>query len=176
MTDFDYKKYSLENLENWISDAILSAEASPEEIYETIVNAVSQEYDYFNYHTTRTYELLSLLNGNKVTDVLGFDGVQIDPAGNNVGVCDSDNLSDYCKQSWNSFWQEDEYSIREEEYYNKPNSTPSKWILPVEIDDASGESFITLPNDLLDKLEWKESDVLEYIDNQDGSFTLKKVQ
>ena len=32
----DYKKYSLENLEKWIEDAINSSEASPQEIYDVI--------------------------------------------------------------------------------------------------------------------------------------------
>lgn len=29
MTDFNYKKYSLENLENWMHDAMSAGEATP---------------------------------------------------------------------------------------------------------------------------------------------------
>lgn len=47
-----------------------------------------------------------------------------------------------------------------------------KWTLPVEIDGASGEYFLTLPDDLLDKLSWSEGDTLEWIDNKNGTLTL----
>lgn len=49
-----------------------------------------------------------------------------------------------------------------------------KWILPVEVDYASGEYFFTLPKDMLDQLHWEEGYMLQFIDNQDGSFLLKK--
>ena len=42
MTDFDYKKYSLENLEKWIEDALSSAEASPQEIYDN-TNSIGKQ-------------------------------------------------------------------------------------------------------------------------------------
>jgi hypothetical protein len=62
--DFDYKKYSLENLEKWMSDALLSSEATPQEIYDVIKGVVDEEYHYFKHRTGRCYELLALLNGN----------------------------------------------------------------------------------------------------------------
>ena len=43
-SDFSYKKYSLENLENWMYDAMSSAEASPQEIYDVIVGVVKDNY------------------------------------------------------------------------------------------------------------------------------------
>lgn len=52
---------------------------------------------------------------------------------------------------------------------------PSKWTLPVEIDDASGEYFLTLPDDLLNSLDWKEGDELEWIDKENGTFELRKI-
>lgn len=191
MTDFNYKEYSLDNLKNWVSDAVLSSEASPQEIYETIKKTVQEEYYYFKHHCSRAYELLCLLNGNgeNITD-------KIQPVSPVSKVCAGDDSSDYCKQSWNDFWwdstnsslfsedivkvdESDEYSIREEEYYNKRDKSdysPNKWILPIEIDDVSGDYFVTLPNDLLDKLQWTEDDILEYVDNKDGSFILKKIK
>ena len=39
------------------------------------------------------------------------------------------------------------------------------------IDD---DGVITFPDELIEQLGWKEGDVLEWIDNKDGSFTLKK--
>ena len=36
------------------------------------------------------------------------------------------------------------------------------------------DGVITFPDEMIEKLGWKEGDVLEWIDNKDGSFTLKK--
>jgi len=47
MTDDDYTKYSLENLSKWFQDAISSAEATPEEIYDTLKEVVKEEYSYY---------------------------------------------------------------------------------------------------------------------------------
>lgn len=33
---------------------------------------------------------------------------------------------------------------------------------------------LTFPDEMIEKLGWKENDMLEWIDNQDGSWTLKK--
>jgi hypothetical protein len=60
----DYKKYSLENLENWLQDAISCSEAAPEEIYNVIKRVVEENYYIHKDHTERCYELLALLNGN----------------------------------------------------------------------------------------------------------------
>jgi len=64
MTDFDYKKYSLENLENWMHDAISAGEATPQEIYDVIVGVVKENYYIYKQKTSEAYELLALLNGN----------------------------------------------------------------------------------------------------------------
>ena len=90
MTDFDCKKYSLDNLEKWMSDALTSAEASPQEIYDIIHKVVEEEYHYHKHNTGRCYELLSLLNGN----------------GKSHLSCDKDDKSPECQQAWNSFWEE----------------------------------------------------------------------
>ena len=36
------------------------------------------------------------------------------------------------------------------------------------------DGIITFPNEMMEELGWKEGDVLEWIDNKDGSFLLKK--
>jgi len=52
------------------------------------------------------------------------------------------------------------------------------WTLPVEevkiVDTDEVEYFITLPQDMLEYTGWIEGDVLHWIDNGDGSFTMKK--
>ena len=49
-----------------------------------------------------------------------------------------------------------------------------RWQLPVEEDAVNGEYFITFPDDLLEAANLKEGDDVEWIDNDDGTFILKK--
>jgi len=108
--DFDYKKYSLENLEKWMSDALLSSEATPQEIYDVIHKVVDEEYHYFKHHTGRCYELLALLNGN----------------GKGHLTCDKDDQSEECKGAWTSFWEENYYP----EEYEKSKKPTVEDIMP----------------------------------------------
>lgn len=47
-------------------------------------------------------------------------------------------------------------------------------IVPVQYDESTDEYFIEFPPSLIEKLGWKTHDVLNWVDNQDGTFTLKK--
>ena len=227
---FDYKKYSLENLEKWIEDAINSSEASPQEIYDVVKNVVKDNYYCYKNHTERCYELLALLNGS----------------GKGHLSCDKDDRSSKYQKSWNDFWEENyypeessqyteeelnamcdkaasdeeknkcrEYNLREAEYYNQRvrldaeceaikaaggyEWTPDikkdrvvKWILPVhqvknwvlppgtkpgsDIDYVLEEDYvINFPEDLLEAADLKEGDQVEWIDQGDGSYLLRKV-
>jgi N-acetylglucosamine kinase-like BadF-type ATPase len=49
------------------------------------------------------------------------------------------------------------------------------WESKVEEDIITGEQWITFPPELMEKLGWKEGDDLEWIDNYDGTFTIRKV-
>ena len=222
--DFDYKKYSLENLEKWMSDALLSSEATPQEIYDVIKKVVEEEYYYFKEQTSRCYELLALLNGN----------------GKGHLSCDKDDSSEECKKSWTSFWEDSmppwghsdmealsnyyphpdqpvyteeelnamcekaasdeekdkcrEYNLREAEYYDKRaqldiqqddvfnnvfnsrrESKSKKWILNTSVDGLTGDVIVNLPDDLLEAANLKEGDQIEWIDNGEGCYIMKKV-
>ena len=54
----------------------------------------------------------------------------------------------------------------------------TSWTLPVEevkiVDTDEIEYFITLPQDMLDHTGLVEGDIISWIDNGDGSFTIKK--
>ena len=176
---FDYKKYSLENLENWIHDAMSSAEATPQEIYDVIVGVVRDNYYTYKAQTENAYELLALLNGNGVGHL----------------TCDKDDPSPECKKSWNDFWEEDlhrkDYTdeelnamcaaaeeeeliskgyFKEDGFWRKPKDKVKKWILPVEDD-----GIIIFPDDLLEAADLKEGDEIEWIPQDDGSFKMIKV-
>jgi hypothetical protein len=103
--DFNYKKYSLEKLQEWVHDA-MNSDASPQEIYFAIREAVREDYYYHKDYISRAGELLALLNDN----------------GEGHLSCDKDDKSPECQQAWNSFWEEyyypeevktDGYSVNE---------------------------------------------------------------
>jgi hypothetical protein len=167
--DFDYKKYSLENLEKWIEDAINSSEASPQEIYDVIKNVVADNYYSYKNHTERCYELLALLNGN------GKDHLS----------CDKDDKSPECQKAWTDFWEDSgsseessqyteeelnamcdkaasddeknkcrEYNLREAEYYNQRAQLDAKW-KPVSVPSqplyVSEDGDVWIPDDIAKK-------------------------
>jgi hypothetical protein len=231
--DFDYKKYSLENLENWMHDAMSCAEATPQEIYDVIVGVVKENYYTYKHQASQAYELLSLLNS-------GIDNNKYQNILNKVLRCDKDDSFEECKKSWTSFWEDDamppwghsdlealkytdeelnamcdnaasdqekeqcrEYNLREAEYYDKRAKLDAtyddmvaagytmtddgfwippqkedkvvKWQLSVEIDGPSGEYFVCFPDDLLEAANLKEGDEIKWVDNGDGSYTIRKV-
>jgi hypothetical protein len=280
----EYKKYSLDNLKTWIQDAISSGGASPKEIYDTIVEAVNEEYYIYKHHTSQCYELLALLNGNGKGHIQAYD--EYLEKKENL-VCDKDDKSPECQKSWSDFWEEiyypeevkgdcmppwghsdmealkytdeelnamcdkaasdeeknkcREYNLREAEYYNKraeldltpgphqeyagwqtvseskfnemfpsadktvkeqlvyespdrgktvyarkPGETErilikkekiKKWILPVQqsVIDGTDDYYVNFPDDLLKAANLKEGDEIEWVDQKDGSYLLKKV-
>jgi len=49
------------------------------------------------------------------------------------------------------------------------------WTVNVEEDPETGDLILPLPLDLLEEAGWKEGDSLNWIDQKDGSWQLKKV-
>ena len=50
------------------------------------------------------------------------------------------------------------------------NGNTERWTIPID-----EEGVLTLPDELLEKLGWQEDDVLEFVDKEDGSFYIVKV-
>lgn len=103
-------------------------------------------------------------------------------------TCDSNDPSPECQTQWTDFWESDNESddVKHSSHWyeydrNDPNrknpflvkKDDGSWSVPVEI-TPDGEYLITFPDDLVDKVGWAEGDTLEWIDNNDGSFSLKK--
>ena len=116
----DYKKYSLEQVENFLYDA-MSTDATPQEIYDVIKGAVQDNYYTYKVQTEKAYELLALFNGNGgqlYEDVLKereYYEPSMPPWGhsdleycihNSPKKCDKDDPSLECKKSWNDFWEQ----------------------------------------------------------------------
>ena len=157
----DYKKYELGQLENFLYDA-MSAEATPQEIYDTIRDAVQDNLIVYTKSADQARELLNLLNGHRPVD---------------LSFCDKDDTSQECKKSWNDFWVEDlhrtDYTDEELDAMcaaAEAKDKVNKWIIPVD-DDYN----ITFPEDLLEQTGWKAGDTLQWIPQDDDSFIMKKV-
>lgn len=168
MSDFDYKKYSLERLEDWICDAFDTADASPQEIYDTIIHVVEEQFKYYKKGFDKTKNLLSLLKGHR-------------------SVTLSDEVYEAVKREYNYYegyggstvssvndhmplWGHSDIEALSHQKEDKV----VKWRLPVEMDGPSGEYFITFPDDLLKRAGWEEGDTLNWTNNGDGTFTLTK--
>ena len=132
-SDFSYKKYSLEQLDNWVHDALNCEDLTPQDIYETILKCVDDSVEYHKKYLTKSIELLSLLKGQRSVD---FDYTKFD-----------EKFPSATQKDWNDFWEETyypeehkqyteeemnamcdaaedkekcrEYNLREAEYYNK---------------------------------------------------------
>jgi len=91
-SDFSYKKYSLEQLDNWVNDALNCEDLTPEDIHDTIVKCVDESVKYHKKYLTKSAELLSLLKGNRPVN---FETTQSD---------------------WNDFWEENYYPEEHKQY------------------------------------------------------------
>jgi hypothetical protein len=129
----------------------MSSDASPHEIYSTIREVVRENYNYHREQVSRAYGLLELLSGHRP-------------------VADTD--MEKAKQEYLE-------SIHPDVPDDEPIVLQKKWIMPVEevMDEDTYEInyAITFPQDLLDQTGWMEGDQLEWIDRDDGSFQLRKV-
>jgi hypothetical protein len=129
-SDFSYKKYSLEQLDNWVNDAVNCEDLTPQDIYDTVVKCVEESVKYHKKYYTKSVELLSLLKGNRPVN---FETTQED--WNDFWeeyyypeeIKDTQEISQhYTEEQLNAMCDaaEDkekcrEYNLREAEYYNK---------------------------------------------------------
>jgi len=210
--DFDYKKYSLEKLQEWVHDALSCGEASPHEIYSAIREAVREDYYYYKHHCSRASGLLELLSGHRPMKdesvdyglrPWGHSDLEYQIANKDKPLsCDRDDPSPECQKSWNDFWEENYYpeeyrqsntnnidlqkeieEIRKEGGYDwtpeVKQDKVKKWVLPVEEvkDEDTDEDVycVSFPDDLLEAANLKEGDQVEWVDQGDGSYLIKKV-
>ena len=122
-SDFSYKKYSLEQLDNWVHDALNCEDLTPQDIYDTIVKCVDDSIEYHKKQLTKSVELLSLLKGNRsvnfeVTDEdwVDFWSVQTETSQHYTEV-DFNAMCDAAEEKEKEKCRE--YNLREAEYYNK---------------------------------------------------------
>jgi hypothetical protein len=134
---------------------------------ETVVKIKQEEHSYLT-NDFLTQDRISNFPGEQ--DVINF--------------CDNNDTSSECQSSWNDFWENNNYPYGISSGYdydtisfNLPTKEDKvvKWRLPVEFDDASEEYFVQFPDDLLESANLKEGDEVYWQDNNNGTFTLRKV-
>ena len=82
------------------------------------------------------------------------------------GVSSTQDTSTEYKGAWNGFWEEE-----------PKQDKVVKWVLPIErkIEDGVDDYFITFPDDLLEATNLKPGDEVEWVDRNDGSYLLRKI-
>ena len=185
----DYKKYALGQVENFLYDA-MSTDATPQEIYDVIKGVVEDNYYTYKKQTENAYELLALLNGNGVGHVTcnkDDTSEECKKSWNDFWVEDL-HRTDYTDEELNAMCDKAEadekvrmlthqesieagWSLSDEGIWMSPQkeNKVKRWIIPVD-DDYN----ITFPEDLLEQTGWKEGDTLQWIDQGDGSYIMKK--
>jgi hypothetical protein len=181
-SDFDYKKYSLEKLQDWVHDA-MSSDASPHEIYSAIREAVREDYYYHKDYISRASGLLELLSGNRpVADNNSeYNGSTVSSVQTPFGTDSSqwtyngkpatydEIVADGWEMTADGFWWKE----------TKKEDKVKKWVLPVEetkiAETDETEYFVSFPDDLLEAADLKEGDQVEWVDQGDGSYILRKV-
>ena len=174
-SDFHYKEYSLQQLDNWVHDALNCDDLTPQDIYNTVIRCVDESVEHHKKYLDKSTKLLSLLKGHTE--------IELDLSGHPSNHTGSSDDTD-----WEELWSEvdsisenysaDQLSKSWEEYYY-PEEVKKSWILPVEeakdADTDKTEYLVTFPDDLLEAADLKEGDTVEWIDRGDGSYQIKKV-
>lgn len=127
-SDFVYKDYSLEQLDNWISDALNNELLTAQEIYDAIIKSVKDSVKYHKKELDRSKQLLCLMSENKSSICEATNDDWIDFWEEVSYPKEYDNLQ-YTEEEMNSMCdaaadkeERDrcrEYNLREAEYYNK---------------------------------------------------------
>ena len=120
-SDFSYKKYSLEQLDNWVNDALNCEDLTPQDIYDTVIKCVDESVEYHKKYLTKSIELLSLLKGHRPVN---FEVTEED--WEDFWNEQTEISQHYSEEDLNAMWDAAEekekcreYNLREAEYYNK---------------------------------------------------------
>jgi hypothetical protein len=166
--------------------------------YDKAETMMSAAYEFLEYYLNEFDEKFKLawqetVVAGKEENTAFFN---VDTAGNMTPsyispvTCDKDDSSPECKGAWNNFWDSEEvkddcmppwgHSDLEYLIANSKKDKVVKWQLPVEEvengDTGETEYFITFPDDLLEAANLKQGDDVEWVDRNDGTFLLRKIE
>jgi hypothetical protein len=150
----EYLQYYLEEFDRKFKDAWT----------ETVTKLKQEEVDDFHsdmdtFSSNYSLQCDDLIIGNEPKDY--YENVA--PSATQRDI---DDYSTEYKGTWNSFWEED--VIKEDKVV--------RWQLPVEEDTVNGEYFITFPDDLLEAANLSPGEEVEWIEQEVGTFLLRKIE
>ena len=171
-----------------LDSAIVSLESGNREKTETLMYAVDEYLQYYLEEFDRKFkdawdETVTKLKQEEVDDYMRPWGhSDMEALSSNYPLqCDDliigNEPKDYYenvapsteyKGTWNSFWEED--VIKEDKVV--------KWRLPIEmkIEDGVDDYYIQFPDDLLEAANLKPGDDVEWVEQEVGTFLLRKIE
>ena len=170
----DHKDYALKQVENFLYDA-MSADATAQEIYDVIKGVVEDNYNVYKNATQKAYELLALLNGNGEGHISSYPVSKVEEK-LKTPIQQNPQYTEEEMDAMTKKAQEEEYLIskgyiKEDGYWRKSKT----WTVEIQMDGLTGDAFIPIPDEVIDLVGWNLYDELEWIDNKDGSYILRKV-
>jgi L-rhamnose mutarotase len=142
-----------------LDSAIVSLESGNREKTETLMYAVDEYLQYYLEEFDRKFkdawdETVTKLKQEEVDDYM-----------RPWGHSDMEALSQYTDEELDAMCDN---AAKEDKVV--------RWQLPVEEDAVNGEYFITFPDDLLEAANLKEGDDVEWIEQEVGTFILRKIE
>ena len=160
------KEYNLRQIEDFLCDALNDDAITPDEIYDSILESVSSMVEYHQSNCIKSQRVFDLMKG-----YVKPNPIVIEKDLYNAAIKERE----YYEPSMPPWGHSDlEYGIHHKE------DKVVKWQLPIEevknSDTDKVEYFITFPDDLLEVANLQEGDNVEWIDNGDGTYLMKKVE
>ena len=144
------KNYTMDQINSFLYDALNEEDLSAQQIYETIIETVSEHTEYLQVQYEKSQQLFDLLKGTAKPYKSPW----------NQFIEDNKDEND-CMPPWGH--SDLEYASKHSE-----KNIVKSWILPVDDDGV-----ITLPEDLLERSGWKEGDTLVY-EVSNGNILVRK--
>ena len=142
-----------------LDSAIISLESGNREKTETLMYAVDEYLQYYLEEFDRKFkdawdETVTKLKQEERDDYM-----------RPWGHSDMEALSQYTDEEMNAMCDN---AAKEDKVV--------KWRLPVEEDTVNGEYFITFPDDLLEAANLSPNDEVEWVEQEVGTFLLRKIE
>ena len=170
MTD----NYSLKQVENFLYDA-MSADATAQQIYDVIKGVAEDNYNVYKNATEKAYELLALLNGNGEGHISSYPVSKVEEK-LKTPIQQNPQYTDEEMDAMTAKAEEEELIskgyFKEDGFWRKLKI----WTVKVEMDGLTGDAIIPIPDDLSDIVDWNVDDEVEWCDNKDGSYIIRKVK
>ena len=163
-----------------LDSAIISLESGNREKTETLMYAVDEFLQYYLEDFNRKFkdawdETVVKLKQEERDDYM-----------RPWGHSDMEALSQYTDEEMNAMCDnaelDEKYSNHYYDYSRNDHIRPNpfdkvvKWRLPVEEDTVNGEYFITFPDDLLEAANLSPNDEVEWVEQEVGTFLLRKIE